>query len=393
MSQSRDESLWRLPGVRRLLLVSFLGFASFCLTLASLPTWAVQGGASQATAGLVTTVMLVATVAVQGVVPAAITRLGIGPALALGLLLLGAPSPLYGLSSQLPLLLSVSAIRGVGFALLTVIGATLTGIVAPPSRHGEAVGVYGLSIALPNLIGVPAGVALTIAGHFPLVGIMAASPLLAVPLALRMGGRPDRSEPAEVRVPGVRRTAAVLTVAPSLVLLVVTAAGGGLVTFLPIERPNGTLATLGLLVFGAAAAVARWRAGLLVDRMGSRILLPASLVLSAVGLGAVAGCLLGGSSYDALLLVGALLFGLGYGAVQNLSLVLAFARAGPEGGPIASAVWNAAFDTGTAAGAVGVGVLAHSGLGLPWSFAVTAAFILVMLPVAFGVGPTRRRAG
>jgi len=64
------------------------GFTSFCLTLASLPTWAVQGGASRATAGLVTTVMLVTTVVTQALVPAMIIRLGSGPALALGLLLL-----------------------------------------------------------------------------------------------------------------------------------------------------------------------------------------------------------------------------------------------------------------------------------------------------------------
>ena len=65
-------------------------------------------------------------------------------------------------------------------------------MVAPASRHGEAVGIYGLSIALPNLVGVPAGVALTQAGHFSAVALLAACPVLAVPFALRLGGRPDR---------------------------------------------------------------------------------------------------------------------------------------------------------------------------------------------------------
>ena len=101
--------------------------------------------------------MLATTVATQGLVPWMIVRLGSGPALALGLLLLGAPAPLYGLSPHLAILLPVSAVRGTGFALLTVIGATLTGRVAPRDRHGESVGLYGLSIALPNLAGVPAG--------------------------------------------------------------------------------------------------------------------------------------------------------------------------------------------------------------------------------------------
>ena len=96
MTEEPLGSLWRVTAVRQLMVVSLLGFGSYCLTLASLPSWALHGGASRSTAGLVTTVMLVTTVAAQGLVPAAITRIGSGPALALGLLLLGAPAPLYG---------------------------------------------------------------------------------------------------------------------------------------------------------------------------------------------------------------------------------------------------------------------------------------------------------
>ena len=383
MTEQPLGSLWRVAAVRRLMVVSLLGFGSYCLTLAALPSWALQGGSSRATAGLVTTVMLVTTVVAQALVPAAITRIGSGPALALGLLLLGAPAPLYALSSSLTPLLVLSAIRGLGFALITVIGATLTGVVAPASRHGEAVGIYGLSIALPNLVGVPAGVALTQAGHFPVVAILAACPVLAVPFALRLGGRPD-ADVAAPADPGALSHRAVLlvTLAPSFVLLLVTAAGGGLVTFLAIQRPTGALATLALLVFGAAAALARWQAGVLVDRVGPRVLLPVAVIAAAAGMGGIGLCLVGGRSYDALLVVAAAVFGLGYGAVQNLTLVIAFARAGAAGAPTASALWNGAFDTGTALGAFAVGAIAAAGLGLPWAFAVSAAAVLVVLPVA-----------
>jgi predicted MPP superfamily phosphohydrolase len=46
-----------------------------------------------------------------------------------------------------------------------VLGALLAAAVAPPERRGEAIGLYGLAIAVPNLIAVPAGVALVLAGH------------------------------------------------------------------------------------------------------------------------------------------------------------------------------------------------------------------------------------
>ena len=321
--------------------------------------------------------MLATTVATQGLVPWLILRLGSGPALALGLVLLGAPAPLYGLSPHLAVLLPVSAVRGTGFALLTVIGATLTGRVAPRERHGESVGLYGPAIALPNLGAVPRGVALTQAGHFPLVAILAACPVLAcrwpsapgwaVGSGLRCGREgPEPPEAARVR-PRARtlssRRVALLTMAPSVVLLLVTAARRRAVDVPADPAAERGVATVALLVFGAAAAhgaVAGGRAGRPGRLAGAAAGVLVAAAAGLVGVGAVPARR---GVVRLVLLVAVLVFGLGYGAVQNVTLVIAFARAGAAGAPTASAVWNAAFDTGTALGAFGVGALADAGLG------------------------------
>ncbi|SNS35364.1 Predicted arabinose efflux permease, MFS family [Geodermatophilus pulveris] len=368
-------SLWRLPAVRALVAATTLGFSSYCLTLASLPAYAVAGGADEATAGAVTAVFLLVTVAVQAAVPALTARYGTGPVLAAGLVALGAPSPLYALGDGLPWLSAVSAARGAGFAVLTVLGATLAARVAPAERRGEAIGVYGLAIAVPNLVAVPAGVALVLGGHAGWLAWLAATPVLALPLVpavvRRAGARPP--------VPATSSRAAVrAALAPSAVLLVVTLAGGGLVTLLPIERPDGVLATAALLVFGVTGALTRWRAGLLADRAGTRLLLPLSLVVAAAGL---AGVALGLGSGAGWVLAGAAVFGAGYGAVQNLTLLTAFSRAGEGGATTASAVWNASFDAGTAVGALALGLLA-AGVGPSWTFLLVAGGLLVALPTA-----------
>ena len=57
-------------------------------------------------------------------------------------------------------------------------------------------------------------------------------------------------------------------------------------------------------------------------------------------------------------MVGALALGVPYGALQNLTLLIAFARVPSAGIPTASAVWNIGFDAGTATGAVVVGAVA-----------------------------------
>jgi MFS family permease len=89
-----ETSLWRLPAIRKLVVLTLLGFTGFTATLASLPWWAVQAGAPQSAAGLVTTVMMGVTVLAQVLVPAMERRLGMGRTLAIGVVALGAPSPL-----------------------------------------------------------------------------------------------------------------------------------------------------------------------------------------------------------------------------------------------------------------------------------------------------------
>ncbi|WP_448638229.1 MFS transporter [Geodermatophilus sp. URMC 63] len=367
-------SLWRLPAMRALVGATSLGFASYCLTLASLPAYAVAGGASPDTAGVVTAVFLLVTVAVQSAVPALTARLGLGPVLAAGMLALGAPAPLYVVDDGVLWLSAVSAVRGAGFAVLTVLGATLSAQVAPPERRGESIGLYGLAIAVPNLVAVPAGVALVLDGHTAVLSWLAAAPVLALPLVAVLA----RAVPWQGGAGTSSRAAARAALAPSAVLFVVTLAGGGLVTFLPIERPDGVLATVALLVFGIAGALTRWRAGLLVDRVGTGRLLPSTLLLGAAGMAVVA---VGLPTGDAVVLLGAALFGGGYGAVQNLTLVTAFARAGEGGTTAASALWNASFDAGTALGALVLGVVA-AGAGLSWTYLLVTAVLVAALPVA-----------
>jgi predicted MFS family arabinose efflux permease len=370
-------SLWRSRGMQALVGVTILGFASYCLTLASLPAYAVAGGAAESTAGVVTAVFLAVTIAVQMAIPALTARFGLAPVLAAGLIAIGAPSPLYVLDDGVAWLSILSAVRGAGFAVLTVLGATLAARVAPPERRGESIGLYGLAIAVPNLVAVPAGVALALDGHVAWLSWLAASPLLGlllVPRLVRAVGPHGDAGPA-----GAGRAAVVAAIPPSLVLFVVTLAGGGLVTFLPIERPDGVLATAALLVFGVTGALTRWRAGLLADRLGgSGVLLPVSVAVAAIGMVVTAVGLGAGAGW---VLAGAALFGAGFGAAQNLTLLAAFARAGEQGTTAASAMWNASFDAGTATGALALGLLS-AGVGLDWTFVATAVALAVTVPLA-----------
>jgi predicted MFS family arabinose efflux permease len=115
------------------------------------------------------------------------------------------------------------------------------------------------------------------------------------------------------------------------------------------------------------------------------------LLTGIAGLLLVAAGLHAGTGGDPVVLAGAAAFGLTYGAVQNLTLVIALARAGERGTETVSAVWNACYDSGTAIGALAVGAVATQ-LGLPLTYAVVAGLLALVLPMALTLPRALRSA-
>jgi MFS family permease len=376
-----------------LVVYSVTGFSGYALLLPVAPLWAVHGGAGAAGAGLVNGVLLATTVIAQLAVPWTLRTLGHGRTMALGLVLMAAGAALV-VADDLTWILACSVVRGVGFGILTVTGSAVVGHLAPAALRGRMVGVYGLAVAVPNLVLLPAGVPAVDALGFAPVLLVAALPLLGIPAALALGHlvRPAPAPAPVALVPGAPAPVVgrapvpapqgllAAVVPPTAVLLAATMAGGALLTFLPQVTSSGT-AGVALLLMGVAAAASRFGAGHLADagpRGGHGWLAPL-LVVTAAG---TTACAWGaGDGPTVWLLAGALLCGTGYGALQNLTLVSAFQRAGPGRVDETSTVWNVGFDGGTALGAVVVGVVA-SVWGFPVAFACAGAGCVLALVAA-----------
>lgn len=375
---------------RLMLVATVLGFGGYALLLPVVPLWA--SGAGELAAGATTGVLMLTTIGTQTAVPWLVARLGYRSVLGAGLVLLGAPTPLLALSADLAPVLAVSAVRGVGFGLLTVVGSALVAELVAPAEHGRATARYGVAIGIPQLVLLPAGVAVADAVGFtgvfvaggvaPLLGLVAL-PWLRAPRPVPVGG-PDRP---------TRRTRTAnsrgMVVGPLVAMLACSVAQGGLVTFLPLAVPDAAvLVSAALLVTAAGALIGRSVAGRLVDRhgMGGRLLRP-GMALAALGMG-VEVLALGGPG--PLVVVGAAVVGLGFGLVQNDALTAMFAASGPAGYGSASAAWNIAYDAGTGVGAVGLGAVADP-FGFRAAFGLSAAVLVAGLPWARR--PVRRPVG
>ncbi|WP_280832705.1 MFS transporter [Mycolicibacterium frederiksbergense] len=346
-----------------LLAATAMGFTGLALLLPVAPMWAVHIGADEFGAGLVNSVLMASTVLTQLVIGRVLARIGARVTLAAGLVLLGAPALVHIFAESLWAVLVLAALRGLGFGILTVCAVDgIAGLFAQEHR-GRAVGAYGLSIAAPQFVLTPLGPWCAEHLGYPAVFIFAAAPLLAVPIVLAFT-RPVPPPPApEGRPPMVARG----LVRPIAALVVITAAGGGILTFAPQFGSAGT-AFAALLGLTGAAALTRWRIGAIADRHGPARFIAPMLGLGALGLVAIA---VGIATSAAVVIAGSVLVGVAYGSLQNLTLVEAFAAGGEHARGAVSVAWNVGFDSGTGLGALAIGALATAG-SFPMAFVVAA---------------------
>lgn len=353
--------------------VSVIGASlSFYLPLSVMPMFAKSSGADTG-AGLVTGALLVTTVVVELATPRLLARAGYRLSLGAGLFLLGAPALVLLVSSDPAVVIGVSVVRGAGFAVTTVAGGALTASLIPPERRGEGLGLAGIVSGVPALVALPAGV--WVAAHWgfpPVFAATAASALLVLVVVPGMPGHRAQAGSAQ-GVKSMLGDPALLR--PAVVFSASTMAAGVLVTFLPlaIAGRSAAVATIALFVQPAASTLARWAAGKTGDRRGHARLLGPGVILSAAGMAALAV-----TSSPALVIGGAAVFGTGFGLLQNATLTLMYTRVPASGHDGVSAIWNAAYDAGMGAGAIGMGLIAgHT--GYPAVFLLTAALAVTAL--------------
>jgi MFS family permease len=379
---------------RPLLMVYLSGLCamiSFYLLLSVVPLYATSVGAGRTGAGFTTGALMLSTVVAELFTPRLIARFGYRTTLAAGLLLLGAPALALPASRSLAAITAVCLVRGVGFAIIVVVGGALTAALVPSERRGEGLGLAGVVYGVPAMTALPLGVALAsrfgTTGVFVAGGVAALTGLAAVPCLPRFrrdraehkdrDHRGDRDQRSGAAAPlGVLagfRTPALLR--PALAFSTSAMAVGVVVTFLPVRAgaSSGGIAAVALLVQAATSTLTRWWAGRHGDRHGAARMLAPGLVVAAAGMLTLAI-----SSSPVVVLLAMALFGTGFGVAQSATLSVMFAAVPESGYGTASALWNLAYDGAVGAGGAGFGLMAAQ-TGFQAGFAITALPILLAL--------------
>jgi predicted MFS family arabinose efflux permease len=375
---SEREPLLTRPVVL-LILVTFAALFGFQLLLSVVPLYADEAGGGSSGAGLATAAFMLSTVMTQIQMPRLLGRYGYRRMLAAGLLFLGVPALFYTYAGTLVPILAVTLVRGVGFGIVTVVFAALIVELAPPDRRGEALGLLGVAITLPTIFcnalglwlaeGFGFGIVFLLGGFAPLLG------LGMIPWIHTPSSTTERGEEGEASFfaglgRGPLRRIFVLFAATTM-------AAGVVLTFLPlaVTDPGIFSAASALLVVGITSTASRWWAGRFGDRNDPRLLLAPGLIACAIGM----VCLpLGG----VILLFGAVLFGAGFGLLQNATLIMMMGRVSKSEYGLGSTLWNAAFDAGTGIGAFAFGFVI-SAVGFTWSFSICSVLLVSALLLVF----------
>jgi predicted MFS family arabinose efflux permease len=307
--------------------------------------------------GLVTAMFSGSTVCAELLMPTLIGRHRPGRLFAIALVLIASGSLAHvAFAPELPTMLALAAVRGLGFGTAVVTGAVLVAQLAPSAARGRAVGNLGLTIGIASMISPTLGLLLLDAVGaryvFAVTGLVAlAGAWFVDPVDRWLPRPPTRTVQVAggLRRPGLR--------APVLALALMTMTYGGLVSFGPriLEPVGWGSAASFFFVYGAARAAARWWGGRAADRSGYRLVILPGMALVLLGL-----LLLTLSLSAAVVLTAGALYGAGSGMAQSGVFVGMLERVHPGEVPLVSTLWNMAFDGGVSVGGVLLGLLAAS---------------------------------
>ncbi len=382
------DSIWKAPGFLATMVAVAAAFGAWSLLLPVVPMAVIDAGGSATLAGATTGAFMAATVITQIGTPWMLRVIGYRPVMVLAAFMLGVPALGHMLGTEAWIVLLFSALRGIGFGAITVAESALIAELLPLKLLGKGTGTLGVFIGLSQMLALPIG--LTAAGAFgynPVYVAAAVVALVAVVMCLRIPAL--KAVPVQTASDDGHRSVAMwkLVLVPALSLMTISMGFGLVSSLLPTaiwEADPVTGAVIGgliLSVTGGASMVMRYLVGLAADRSGQpgRLTIPFQLI-SLLGMALMAAILHYGWSVW-LLVPAAILFGGGFGAVQNESLLTMFHRLPRSKISEASAVWNIFYDSGTGVGSLVFGAIVAAA-------AYAAGFAAAAGVIALGVVAT-----
>ncbi|NBD25791.1 MFS transporter [Paenibacillus glycinis] len=395
MQQDQQRApLWTRPFIA-LTTCFFLLFLSLQMLLSSFPAYVKdEFHAGNVQASLVTTVFALAAIVSRFATAALMRRVSRMTLLIAGLAIAAATTALYTAAGSFGALLALRIGYGIGFGMASTILPTLVSRIIPLRRMGEGIGYFGLSTSLAMSVGPSIG--LNVMKHagfaqLTMLGWVAAVlifPVLWLARSKRQPADGDQlqasAKPAAAK-PGFNRK----LLFPVLLNVLLSITYSGLLSFLALFGDYVHIEQVGLFFLFNAITIILVRpfSGRIFDKRGhAAVLLPAglSVMLSMV--------LLSNAHAMPMLIVSALFYGLGFGAIQPTIQAWMLRSSTPEQYGAANGMFYNSTDFGVALGAIILGaVSAATNYSVMYRYSAACMAVFVILGAWQYLASAKRR--
>ncbi|RCX16968.1 putative MFS family arabinose efflux permease [Fontibacillus phaseoli] len=358
-----------------LTLCSFLLFLNLQMLLSSFPAYVKnQFQAGDLQVSLVTSVFAISAILTRFLTAALLKKYSRNVLIFTGLIIAAVTTGIYVFAGSVGTLLIMRAGYGVGFGIASTILPTLVSQIIPLRRMGEGIGYFGLSSSLAMSIGPMIGLnvmkqsgfgTLTIIGTVTVIVIL---PILILTRSIPRATRINNGEGAAKVVsrenlkggtsnPISRTPFNRKLLFPALLNMVLSITYSGLLSFIALFGEFVHLEQVGLFFLFNAVTIIIIRpiSGRVFDRRGhAAVLIPAALLV------VVSMTVLSFAATLPMLVVSALLYGLGFGAIQPTIQAWMLRTSSPEQYGAANSMFYNSTDFGVAIGAIILGAIASA---------------------------------
>ena len=391
------QSLWTRSFVI-IWLVNFLNSVCFMLLMIVMSKVATDRfDVSPALAGLSASIFVIGAFFTRPALGKRIHQIGQNRVLYIGSFLSLVATLLYFFANSVELLLLVRFLHGAAFGVAALAINTIVATVVPREQYGEGLGYFTLGPTLSTAIGPAAGLLLLRHGGFdPIIitcTVAAGISLLLLPLLSVGDVELTEEQVAETKGFKLTNYVEIKAVPISVTMMIVFLCYSSVSSFLALYSEYirlTTAADLFFLVFAVMIFVTRPYVGRSFDEKGENSVIYAATLVFAIGLGILAV-----AYHGAILLLSAVVMGLGFGAAQACGRALSAKVAPLHRMGQAASTFYVFGDTGIGLGPLICGLLIPlTGYrGMYGVMAAVAAASLVVYHLMHGRHAGRPRAG
>lgn len=391
--QELRTKLWTKSFIALTISALFL-FMNLQMLLSSFPSYVKsEFQAGDIMVSLVTSVFALTAIASRFMTAFLMRRVSRNVLLYIGLAIAAAITGLYVVADSIGSLLLMRVGYGIGFGIASTIIPTIVSQIIPSKRMGEGIGYFGLSTSLAMSIGPMIGLnVMKQSGFGTLAMIGTFTLLLAFPVLLF-----SRSLPAVPKKQPIERSIApskplkvpfnTKLVLPAILNVLLAITYGGLLSFIALFGEAVHLEQVGLFFLFNAITIIIIRpiSGRLFDKRGpAAVLIPAAVCVVA------SLTVLSYTTSMPMLIVSALLYGLGFGAIQPTIQAWMLRTSTPAQYGMANSMFYNSTDLGVASGAIILGAIsAASDYGMMYRY--SAGFMVLFLMIYIGIQITKTR--